>query len=971
MKMSLSCIAISVLLGATGVGAAGTAFKPEVRVNDNGVRVMHGPDFVGAAVTPTFKYVDVRQLPALPQWRPGDPIKEIPRRFETPAEVNPIPVNPVLQALDPNAERQRAWDQANPASRVFTTPVQNFEGQPNSGVMPSDVNGDMGPNHYVQSINGSGGSLVRIYNKADGTPAGVAFSMDALGSGGPCAAGAGDPVIIYDELSNRWVFTEFTSGSNDLCVYISNGSNPVAATWTRYNFLMPSFPDYPHYGVWPDAIYVAANESGTAGARPVYAFDRAQMLAGLPATFQRFTLPNLAGFGFQAWQPADHEGGLAPPPAGARGIFLRNRDDESHNAGSNNPTQDFIEYAQLLINFTTPASSTLTGPVQIAVSEFDSNINGLSAFNAFPQPNGQKLDPLREQVMNKLVYRNFGSYEAVVGNFVTDVDTTDTGGIRWFELRRSGGIANPWTLFQEGTYAPADVGGPADRWMAGSAMDETGNIAMGYSITRQSPAINPGIRYVGRLIGDAAGVMTTPETTLIDGGGSQSGERWGDYHSLSVDPVDGCTFWVTAQYVPTSSWSTRIGAFRFDECGSPTFTLNGSVTNSQICANSAAPTALPPITLTVSSINGYVTPVNLSFPGPLPTGFAGSLTPPTVTPPGTSALNLSVNNTATPGATPIQVDGVSGAINRSFTTNVFVATAIPGQVALVSPADGALGQPLSPTLSWSSVTQTQSYLVEVATDAAFTTIVFTQSISGGTNVVVSPALNSSTNYFWRVTSNNVCGPGTTSEVRQFRTQAAAGDCDVSQTANPVFTDTVENGTNGFTVSGTGASLWSISAARPFNGANAWLAVDHTTVSNQLLVSPPIVIPTGELPVTLQFHSDETLEDRSGGCFDGGLVEFSTNAGGTWTAFAASAIVLGPYDGLIDGGPLTGWCGDPRAYNKKVLDLSALQGQTAQFRFRLSTDSSVGRVPHGWYVDNIRVQSCSSGPPIMVFASGFE
>ena len=35
----------------------------------------------GAPVTPYVVNVDVRDLPAPPQWQPGDPIREIPRRF--------------------------------------------------------------------------------------------------------------------------------------------------------------------------------------------------------------------------------------------------------------------------------------------------------------------------------------------------------------------------------------------------------------------------------------------------------------------------------------------------------------------------------------------------------------------------------------------------------------------------------------------------------------------------------------------------------------------------------------------------------------------------------------------------------------------------------------------------------------------------------------------------------------------------
>ena len=78
------------------------------------------------------------------------------------------------------------------------------------------------------------------------------------------------------------------------------------------------------------------------------------------------------------------------------------------------------------------------------MSEFDSDIAGIA------EPSGPALDPIREVVMFRLQYRNLGSHEALVGNFVTDVDGTDHGGVRWFELRRTGGA---WSVQQEGTYA--------------------------------------------------------------------------------------------------------------------------------------------------------------------------------------------------------------------------------------------------------------------------------------------------------------------------------------------------------------------------------------------------------------------------------------------------------------------------------------------------------------------------------------
>src|SRR6185436_10813339 len=151
--------------------------------------------------------------------------------------------------------------------------------------------------------------------------------------------------------------------------------------WFAYQFTTPTFPDYPKYGVWPDAYYASTNESSPA----VYAYNRAQMLVGGVATAQRFTAPDLAGFGFQALIPADADG-ANPPPAGAPNPFMRHRDDEAHNPGSNDPAHDFVEVWSYHVDFATPANSTFTGPTNIQVTEFDSELCGFTSFNCFPQP---------------------------------------------------------------------------------------------------------------------------------------------------------------------------------------------------------------------------------------------------------------------------------------------------------------------------------------------------------------------------------------------------------------------------------------------------------------------------------------------------------------------------------------------------------------------------------------------------------
>ncbi|TDR47455.1 hypothetical protein DFR29_102115 [Tahibacter aquaticus] len=973
MKLVRNSLFCALALGLAGAATAqAPAYKPEVTLDANGVRVVRGAEMLGTSYPDVIR-VNMADLPPAREWKPGDPLVEIPRQhWESKPNQAPVPVNPT-DLNDPLVPLQ--FNEPLRAQRAFGTPSINVAGS-TSQASPPDPTGDVGTSHFVQGVNGSGGSEIRIYRKSDGSFV-RSFSLVSLGGTGACATGLGDPIIVFDELANRWVLTEFSNqAGRSLCVYVSDTDNLEAATvtWYKYTFTMPAFPDYPKYGVWSDAYYVGANEGGTSGQRPLYAMDRAKMLAGLPATFQRITIPNLTGFGFQMTTPADHDGRDAPP-AGARGIFLRHRDDESHNAGSNNPTQDFLELYQLAVDFTTPANTALTGPLQIPIAEFSSNLNGLTAFNAFPQPGGQKLDPLREPVMNRLAYRNFGSYESLVGNMVTDIDGNDTGGIRWFELRRTGGIAQPWTLHQEGTWAGAAAPQDGiDRWMAGISMDESGNIALAYSMVRQSPALFASLGYVGREAGDPLGTMTTAETTLIAGVGNHPNERWGDYFQMGVDPVDGCTFWFTGEYMPSTSKGTRIGAFRFDNCGTPTFSLNGNNLSQEVCT-AAGTASLTPVTLNIGSVSGFTNPVSLAFANALPTGFSGAFAPTTVTPPGSSTLNMSVANTAAAGSQTIGINGTSGATTKLTNLNVSVVTAAPGVPALTAPVDNAVGQSLSPVLSWSATAQAKSYVVEVSTDPAFATVQFTQTVSGGgTSTTVTPALSSNTRYYWRVRSNNVCGTSTNSPVFSFKTAPALGDCDDTTTPATLFSSDVEGDVSGWATTGsTGASTWAVSTARPSSPTKSWLAIDIATTSDQRLISPAVVLPTGQNPLSLSFQNDVNMEERtSGGCWDGGLLEISSDNGSTWTQ-ATSALMNTPYTGALNDGPANGlqaWCGTI-AYRKTIVDLNAYAGQTVRFRFRASTDGSQGDAPLGWFVDDIKVQSCVAGQPDRIFANGFE
>src|SRR5262249_54240674 len=156
--------------------------------------------------------------------------------------------------------------------------------------------------------------------------------------------------------------------------------------------------------------------------------------------------------------------------------------------------------------------------------------------SCIPQPGTSVgLDSLADRLMNRASYRNFGGRQSIVLNHSVDVNGADHAGIRWYRLDNTGS----WALADQGTYAPDSD----NRWMGSAALDASGDIAIGFSVSSSSTF--PSIRIAGRLAGDPAGQLAQGETTLIAGGGSQThpASRWGDYSSMQVDPTDGCTYW--------------------------------------------------------------------------------------------------------------------------------------------------------------------------------------------------------------------------------------------------------------------------------------------------------------------------------------------------------------------------------------------------------------------------------------------
>ncbi|HEX9291202.1 MAG TPA: hypothetical protein VF904_16900 [Anaeromyxobacteraceae bacterium] len=415
---------------------------------------------------------------------------------------------------------------------------------------PPDTNGAVGATQYVQWVNES----FAVFDKKTGALVMGPTTGSTLwaGFGGGCETNNdGDPIVQYDKLAGRWVFTQLSASTTPFleCVAVSTTSDATGA-YNRYAFSYGNgLNDYPKLGVWPDAYYITfnifTNGQTFAGAKAC-AYDRSAMLNGLPATQQCFQLSTA----FPSLLPSDLDGTIAPP-AGAPNAFA--------NFGTSS-----LNIWTFHVDWADPPSSTFTGPTNLPVAAFTPACGGGTCI---PQSGTrQQLDSLADRLMYRLAYRTFADgHEAWVVNH--SVATTfarnraSGSGIRWYELRN---LATAPSVFQQGTYAPDAT----FRWMGSIAMDKVGNIAVGYSAS--SGSIHPAIRYAVRTPSDPLGTLEA-EASMIEGGGSQlrNLSRWGDYSAISVDPVDDCTFYYTSEYLKangTFNWSTRIASFKLPNC---------------------------------------------------------------------------------------------------------------------------------------------------------------------------------------------------------------------------------------------------------------------------------------------------------------------------------------------------------------------------------------------------------------------
>ncbi|MFL5962237.1 MAG: IPT/TIG domain-containing protein [Gaiellaceae bacterium] len=603
----------------------------------------------------------------------GD-VRHIPRGNLIRSEARPEPKSPT--DVLPGASQPDGALQTAPATSAVSTGSSSFVGldHTNWGAgWPPDPNGDVGPNHYVQTVNTS----VGIWAK-NGTPE-AAFTFNSLFSqaatGTPCDnSNQGDPVALYDPFGDRYIVTDFawnnaqySTGPYYQCMAVSKSENP-ADGWYFYAWKTEtgaSLPDYPKLGVWPDGIYMSANVFATTGSQSfqnaqVWAFNRTQMEAGNPnAQGVTFTLPRtVGGVSIFSLLPSNARSVTGAPPSGSPNYF-------SSIWGAY-----AIRTWKFHVDWTTLANSTFIGPTNTSISTF--NVGP----STVPEKDGNNLDTLSYRLMMQNQYTNLNGRESLwlthtVGN------GSSVAQVRWYELPVTGGAIG--SVRQQSTWAPDLL----NRFMPSLAVDKKGDMALGYSVSNAS--MYPAIRYAGRLAGDPLNQLTQAEQTLVQGLGFQCctfsdgslNTRWGDYSAMTIDP-DGCTFWYTGEYYdahPTTkaedNWQTRIGSFQLPGCSG---TVATAPTVSDFSPTSGSPGT--PVTVTGTGFTGAT---SVTFNGTAASSFTvGSDTQLTAT--------VAVGSTSGPIA--VTNSAGTGTSGGSFTVTAVVAGPT---ITSISPTFGTVG----------------------------------------------------------------------------------------------------------------------------------------------------------------------------------------------------------------------------------------------------------------------------------------
>ncbi len=429
--------------------------------------------------------------------------------------------------------------------------------------LPPDPNGAVGPQHFVEFINGAfavytktnGANVKRVTDLHFWSTAGVLVSPDDAVT---------DPRIIYDPAVQRWFASmvdasqsavDPTVNANDFLFAVSDGADPTG-TWHGFLFQADPdtgyFADFPTLGVDGGAVYLSGDffhGMTTAEGPGLVSIPKADLLAAAP------TVTNRTWFGIMGYA---QRGQVLQPAICLDGSTSGNILAVTDIGNDSSAHSNLVSFA--VQNAGGPkASLTAASFIQTASWAVPDNADFGQPLLTPTQPDGTTALMANDARLSAKVY--------AVGGVLYAVNNTELNGriaIRWYRVRAADNM-----LLESGTIADPDL----DFFFPSIAANPYGVVAIAFN------GCGPGT-FVGcfALVGQTINGVTTFGTRLLlqSGATSYHGDdevlaevlgtppfsRWGDYSATSVDPNDPNRFWTILMFPSDAAnadvWSTQI-----------------------------------------------------------------------------------------------------------------------------------------------------------------------------------------------------------------------------------------------------------------------------------------------------------------------------------------------------------------------------------------------------------------------------
>ncbi len=402
---------------------------------------------------------------------------------------------------------------------------------PGANSIPPDTCGAIGPSHFVEVINTS----YVVFNKSTGAKV-QSMSLGSFFNGSGQSFTGGDPRVIYDTHSGRWIVigTNF-NGVSPATIHIAV-STTSSATGSYFKTFFTAaagsdaacWVDYPTLGVDANGIYIGAFMVGCG--LTVFAIEKAPLVAGTGmGTVTAFRGTSTGEVTLQAAQ-------VYGTPVTPGGYII-----STPSASSSS-----IRFRRVNPPITSP---TMTTVATVSVNSYSSPPDAPASGSSTP------LDTVGSRIMNAM-FRNGFFYATHC------INVSGRAAVRWYKFQLNS--TSPFiTLNQQGNVADATL----SYFFPSVSVNNNGHMILGFS--GSSPSQFAGAYYCGRLVNDPAGQTTAPALLkagnasyqILDGVGRN---RWGDYSLTTVDPSDNDTFWTVQEYVHAgNTWGTWLGKFTF------------------------------------------------------------------------------------------------------------------------------------------------------------------------------------------------------------------------------------------------------------------------------------------------------------------------------------------------------------------------------------------------------------------------